>query len=101
MIARVASFEGVNVDAARKTMGEAEAVIRPLIDGLAGYSGHLELMAPNGKGLSITFFDSEENASAAETTFDEEMPKALGAYFTDWAGRRVAVDRYEVLVDER
>jgi hypothetical protein len=74
MIARVASFEGVNVDAAERTMDEAASVIRPLVESLAGYQGLLELVAPDGKVLSVTFFDSEENAQAAEPTFDQEMP---------------------------
>lgn len=99
MIARVASFEGVNVDQAESTMEQAEAVIRPLVESLAGYQGHLELAAANGKMLSITLFDSEENAQAAEATFDEEMPKRLGDLFRDWEGRRVSVDRFKVLAD--
>jgi hypothetical protein len=101
MYARVARFEGVNVGAAEATMGEAEEVIRPMIEALAGYAGHLELIAPDGDAISITLFDSRENAEAAEPTFDEEMPKKLGQYFRDWEGRRVAVGGYNVVIDER
>lgn len=101
MVARVAGFEGVNVQAAQSTMDQANAVISPLVQGLNGYQGHMELLADGGKVLSITFFDSEENAQAAEPTFDEEMPKKLGEFFKDWEGRRVSVDRYKVLVDSR
>jgi hypothetical protein len=101
MIARVASFEGVNVQEAERTMGEAEAVIRSLVENLAGYRGQLELLTSEGKVLSITLFDSEENAKAAEPTFDEEMPRRLGEIFTSWEGRRVSVDRYQVIADER
>ena len=101
MVARVASFEGVNVQVAEQTMGEAEAIIRQLVENLAGYQGELALLAPSGKFLSITFFDSDESAQAAEPTFDEEMPRRLGDLFKDWAGRRVSVDRYEVLSDSR
>ena len=32
MIARVASFEGIDVQAAQASMDEAEAIIRPLVD---------------------------------------------------------------------
>src|SRR2546428_4798020 len=78
MFARVASFEGVNVDAAQRTMDDAEEIIRPLMEGLDGYQGFLQLVAPNGKVLSITLFDSEASAQAAEQTFDEEMPSRLG-----------------------
>lgn len=49
MVARVASFEGINVEAARRTMAEADAIIRPLVEGLAGYQGHLDLATRDGK----------------------------------------------------
>ncbi len=99
MVARVASFEGVNVQAAESTMEQAESIIRPMVEGLAGYQGHLELVSPSGKVLSITLFASEENAQAAEQTFDEEMPRQLGDLFKGWEGRRVSVDRYNVLAE--
>jgi len=101
MVARVASFEGVNVEVARSTMDEANAVIRPLVEGLAGYHGHLDLVAADGKVLSITLFDTAEDARAAESTFDEEMPRRLGDLFRDWAGRRLSVDVFDVLTNER
>jgi hypothetical protein len=101
VIARVASFEGVNVEAAERTWGEAEAKIRPIVERLSGYEGYLELMSADGKVLSVTFFDSEANAQAAEPVFDEEMPRQLGDLFKDWAGTRVAVDRYNVVTDSR
>ena len=101
MVARVASFEGVNVEVAERTMDQADELIRPLVESLSGYQGYIELVASDGKVLSITFFDSEEDAEAAEPTFDEEMPRRLGDLFKDWEGRRVSVDRYNVLVDSR
>ena len=82
-------------------MDQAMSVISPLMHGLAGYQGHLELITPDGKVLSIALFDSEENAQAAEPTFDEEMPRRLGDLFNEWEGRRVSVDRYKVLSDSR
>lgn len=101
MIARVARFEGVNVASAEAKMEEAEAITRPLIEGLAGYSGHLELIGSEGKMLSITFFETKTDALKAEQTFDVEIPKKLGKLFTgDFAGRRVAVDRYDVVAHE-
>ena len=101
MIARVATFEGINVETARSTMGEAENLIRPLLEGMNGYRGALELVADNGKFLSITLFDSPESAQAAEPVFDQEMPQKLGHIFEQWAGRRVSVDRYEVAGEDR
>jgi hypothetical protein len=100
MIARVASFEGVNVEAARATMDEAEAIIGPMIQDLDGYRGELVLVTEGGKVLSMTFFDSAEQAAAAEPTFDEEMPNALGGIFSQWAGRRVSVDHYSVAAQD-
>ena len=101
MVARVASFEGVDVQEATRTMDEGEAIIRPLVAALTGYEGHLELVSADGKVLSITLFDSDENARAAEPTFDEELPRRLGDLFAGWAGRRVAVERYAVLAESR
>jgi hypothetical protein len=51
--------------------------------------------------LSITFFDTEQNAQAAEPTFDEEMPRRLGEIFANWEGRRVSAGVYNVLADAR
>ncbi len=101
MIARVASFEGINVEAAQSSMDEAEAVIRPILAGLPGYSGGLELASPDGKFISISLFETMENAESAESTFDEEMPAKLGHLFQDWEGNRVSVDRYQVVGDDR
>jgi hypothetical protein len=99
MVARVASFEGINVQAAKGTMAEAESIARPVIEGLAGYRGYLELLSADGKSLSVTLFESEGDATAAEPVFDQELPRLLGDLFKDWSGRRVSVDRYSVLAD--
>lgn len=99
MVARVARFEGVNVAEAERTMGEAEARIRPLVEGLAGFRGYLDAITADGSVLAITLFDSAENAEAAEETFDVEMPQKLGDLFAGWAGRRVAVEQYKVLAN--
>ena len=58
MFARVATFEGINVEAAQSSMNEAEAIIRPTLSALPGYEGALELATQDGKFLSITLFDS-------------------------------------------
>jgi hypothetical protein len=102
MFARVARFEGVDAAKAESVYAEAEAIIRPMVEALPGFSGFLDLVAADGQYMSIAFFDSEENALAAEPTFDEEMPRKLGdLYSKDWTGRRVAVGRYRVVTDER
>lgn len=101
MVARVAMFEGIDVEQAQKTMEEADAIIRPLVESLTGYEGALELATMDGKFVSVTFFDSDENAKAAEPTFDEEMPRKLGHIFETWGGRRTSVDLYQVVGERR
>jgi hypothetical protein len=101
MVARVAIFEGINVEAAQSTMDEAEAIIRPMLNALVGYQGVTELAAADGRFISITLFDSAENAEAAEPVFDEEMPAKLGHIFQQWAGTRTSVGVFEVVGDER
>ncbi len=101
MVARVASFEAVDAQEAERTMDQAEAIVRPIIENLGGYQGHLELVSSNGKVLSITLFDSAASAQAAEPTFDEEMPRQLGDLFKGWEGRRISVDHYNVLAEAR
>lgn len=102
MFARVATFESTDPAADEKIMGQAMEIVEPIIRGLNGIQGHMELAdASSGKSLSISFFDTEENAIAAEPVFDEEMPRALGDLMQQFSGRRTGVDRYEVLVDER
>ena len=101
MVARVAMFEGINVEEAQKTMPEADAIIQPLVEGLDGYAGELGLATTDGKFVSITFFDSMESAEAAEETFDKVMPEKLGHIFETWGGRRTSVDRFEVVADRR
>ena len=101
MIARVAYFEGINVEAAQATMEEAESIIRPLIQALPGYQGVMELASAEGKFISITLFDTEENAAAAESVFDEELPAKLGHVFQQWEGTRTSVGHYMVVGDER
>jgi len=101
MVARVARFEGIDIAKAQETMAEAEAIIRPMVEGLAGYVGRMDLATMNGQFISITLFDSADSAAAAEPTFDEAMPKELGPLFQSWGGNRTAVDVFEVVSDER
>jgi hypothetical protein len=101
MIARVAQFEGINIEAAQATMEEAEGIIHPLIQALSGYQGVMELASADGKFISIALFDTEENAAAAESVFDEELPAKLGHIFQQWEGTRTSVGHYMVVGDER
>ena len=102
MFARIATFESTDPAADEKLMDEVGDIVEPIIRGMKGIQGHMELVDRNsGKSLSISFFDSEANALASEPIFEEEMPKALGELMQQFSGRRTGVDRYDVLVDER
>lgn len=102
MFARIATFESTDPAADEKLMDQVGEIVEPIISGMKGIQGHMELVdRTSGKSLSISFFDSEANAIAAESIFDEEMPKALGELMQQFSGRRTSVERYDVLVDER
>ena len=101
MVARVAVFEGIDIEAARATMDEAESIIVPIVKALPGYVGMSELASQDGKFISVTYFDTEENARAAEPTFDQELPAKLGHIFEQWAGTRTSVDILTVVGEDR
>ena len=102
MFARIATFQSTDPEADEKLMPKAMEIVEPIIRGMTGIQGYLELAdRSSGKSLSITLFDTEENAVAAEPIFDEEMPKALGELMQQFSGSRLSVERYEVLAEER
>jgi hypothetical protein len=102
MHARIATFESTDAAADEKLMDQVMDIVQPIIRGMEGIHGHMELVdRSSGKALSISLFDTEENAVAAEPIFDDEMPKALGELMQQFSGRRTSVERYDVLVDER
>ncbi len=102
MHARIATFESTDAAADEKLMDQVMDIAQPIIRGMEGIQGHMELVdRSSGRALSISLFDTEENAVAAEPIFDEEMPKALGELMQQFSGRRTSVERYDVLVDER
>lgn len=102
MFARIATFESTDPAADEQLMEQATEIVEPIIRGMTGIQGYMELTDRNsGKALSISLFDTEANAIAAEPIFDQEMPKALGDLMDKFSGRRISVDRYEVLIDER
>ncbi len=99
MFARVATFEGVD-ETSTGLMDEAGKRVEPLLREMKGLQRAIDLADnSSGKTLSIALFDSEANMNAAEKTFDEDMPRALGDLMEQWSGRRTAVERYEVVYD--
>lgn len=89
MWARVASFEGADIDRLR---AETNRPPDRMPDGLRGAFGLAD--AETGRQLFITLFDSREAIEAAESTFEQmgdEIPE-------DVRGRRVSKDYYEVML---
>jgi hypothetical protein len=89
MWARVASFEGTDVERMR-----AEAARPPdrMPEGLRGAFGLAD--AEGGRQLFITLFDTREAIEAAEPMFEQmgdEIPEEI-------RGRRVSKDYYEVVL---
>jgi hypothetical protein len=103
MFVRAATFEGVDVEDSLRSYDEVLERVRPLLDGLPGWQGMLDLSdRANGKVLTLYFFDTEENMRAAEQVFDEDLPAAIGAeLMSGFTGRRTAVEHYEVTGRER
>jgi hypothetical protein len=92
MFARVASFEGGDVERLRQLNEERmDAGTMELPDGLK--SAMVLQDSARDRRLFITFFDSKEAIDAAEHRFEamgDEIPE-------DIRGRRTSVDTYEVV----
>jgi hypothetical protein len=92
MFARIATFEGGDVDRLRQLNEE-----RMASGDMNPPAGVRRAMVLQGtRRLFITLFDSREELEAAEQRFEEmgdEIPEEI-------RGRRVAVDAYEVVFDQ-
>ena len=92
MYARIATFEGGDVDELRRMNEERVAAgDRGLPDGVKRV-----LILQGERRLFVTFFESREALDAAAATFEsmgDEIPESI-------RGRRVGVEAYEVLFDE-
>ena len=94
MYARVATFEGGDMERLRQMAEERQAAGAGMPDGVR----RMMVLHDEGSGrrLFVTFFDSREAVEAAEARFDamgDEMPE-------DVRGRRLSVDVYEVAMEE-
>jgi hypothetical protein len=90
--ARVATFEGdpANVDdAVSRVREEVESGNRP--PGLEGAKGMMMLVnRKSGKGMGVTFFDSEEDLRRGDEALNKMDPGT--------GGRRTSVEVYEVAI---
>ena len=82
MFARVATFNGVDLEALSPVMAWYEQQGRQINSQMAGYEGSLSLLdRSNQQGMDIHFFDTESNAASADELMDQgpppEMPDEL------------------------
>ena len=93
MYARVASFEGVDMERMRE-MSESEGEM----DTPEGMTGGMVLADKgSGRSLFVAFFDSPDAIEAAKEKFEQmgnEIPE-------DVRGRRTSVDIYEVVWNQQ
>ncbi len=96
MYARVASWEGAEAEAMRRSAEQinADASSAPP-EGLPA-KGFLLLIDPdNGRSLAVTLFETEEDLRKGDEVLNSMTPPAGGM------GRRASVDMYEVAADLR
>ena len=100
MFARVARFEGVAGSAGNPFDRMRDRALE-ILEALPGWQGGMQLLdREGGRVMNVALFDTEENMRAAEATF-EEMPQRLGLDSQQMPGRRTAVERYEVMAEQR
>jgi heme-degrading monooxygenase HmoA len=96
MYARVASFEGWDVEQADMAANVIRERFMPEIKALAGYAGYLALSDREaGRGVGIVLFDSEESLREGDRALDAMSPP------TDFGTvRRTSRELYEVVTHE-
>jgi len=93
VIARVATFEGGDVDEMRRVNNEMLVERSAALP--SGILRVIVLMKDDTHWSVISFFEDEESASVAEARFEEmgdEIPERV-------RGRRVSLETYEVAFD--
>lgn len=94
MYARVARFEGARADGIRAVTDEINSAAEPP-EGLPSV-GILMLADPdNGRTLTISLFETEEDRRKGDETLNAMTPTGGGL------GRRTSVEFYDVAVDRR
>ena len=93
MIARIATFEGGDADEMYRINNEM--LVKRSAELPPGVRRVMVLRKDESRWSVISFFDSEEDAAAAEQRFEElgdEIPESA-------RGRRVSLETYEVAFD--
>ena len=78
MFARVATFDGVDLEALSPVMAWYAQHGRQINAQMAGYEGSLSLLdRSNHQGMDIHFFDTESNARSADELMDQGPPPEM------------------------
>ena len=100
MHARIATFE-IPMDMPREAGEQVIAAIRTRLEEADGPTGAQRVLIladrEQGRAHNITFFDTEENMTAAESFFEQMTPVQPPGGGDP--GTRLAVNRYEVMLD--
>jgi hypothetical protein len=96
MYARVARWESADGDAQRRAAEEIKSRAAEGPPEGVPAKGFLLLIAPDdGRTLAISLFETEDDLRAGDAVLNDMSPPDEGF------GPRAAVERYEVVVDER
>ena len=105
MYARMATFAVGDWSGYQEISERIRDAAQPIVEGLPGWQGALQMLdRENGTVAILHLFDSEENMTAAESTFEtmpERFPDDLRERMRAMAGGRQSVQRFEVLAETR
>ena len=102
MFVRVLTLDGIDPSTFREFGEAARDRTRPILQGLEGYKGAMQLLDRDGRRFrTVVFFESEENVRAAEPTFasmPEQLPDQIRTMVVQ---AQRSVDVFEVLATDR
>jgi hypothetical protein len=99
MYARISRFEGIT--ATPELAAQVEEALGPILDGLDGWQGSIQLLDESGtNAVTINFFDTAESMAAAEPTF-EALAERLGELREQLGGSRASIEHYQVVSERR
>lgn len=103
MFARMATFGVSDVTAVEKTGERIRAAVEPVVEGLQGWKGAVQMLDREGGKLAvINFFDTKENMEAAESTFEvmpDKFDDELKEQIRRIASGRQSVEKFELLAN--
>jgi hypothetical protein len=102
MFVRVLTLDGIDASKFREFGEAARERTRPILQGLEGYQGAMQMLDRDGRRFrTAVFFENEDNIRAAEPTF-ESMPQQLPEELRAAVGQaQRTVDVFEVMATDR